>query len=126
MAINKLKIHGYPYPFDKMDNGEGFYMLCLFGNHKVVLLDRLTDGEQEEDNEEIEMATPSAASSDKSAATQSQPPDNSTNVTSDDLEDLANNPLSQLTDDGTPKYDPYITVTTTSGKSVKQHKLSVC
>ena len=50
--------------------------------------------DEQEDNEEIEMATPSAASSDKPAATQSQPPDNSTNVTSDDLEDLANNPLS--------------------------------
>ena len=44
MAIKELKSHGYPSPFDKMDKGEGFNMLCLFGNHKMVLLDGLTDG----------------------------------------------------------------------------------
>ena len=71
------------------------------------------------------MATPPTAS-DKSGGTQSQQPNVSTNVTSDDLEDLANNELSQLTGDKTPNYDPYITVTTLSGKSVKQHKLSAC
>lgn len=125
VAIEELKSHGYPSPFDKMDKGEGFDMFCPFGNHKMVLLDGLTDGEREEEDEEIEMATPSTAA-DESAATQSQPPDNSTNVTSDDLEDLAHNELSQLTGDKTPKYDPYITVTTLTGKSVTQHKSSVC
>jgi len=71
------------------------------------------------------MATPPTAS-DKSADAHSHPPDDSTNMTSDDLEDLANNKLSQLTGDKTPKYDPYITVTTPSGKSEKQHKSSAC
>ena len=57
ITIRELKTLGYPALFKEMDKGVGFDVFCPFGNNNMVLLGTPTEGECEEDEEEIAMAT---------------------------------------------------------------------
>jgi hypothetical protein len=128
IATRELQHAGYEPPFEAMDAGEGFDMFCPFGKGNMVLLGRATEGEREEDEEEIEMATAPRISSEP--ADSPLPPilPDTEACTSDDIEELAEAELLHLNDgsSASPKHDAYVFVNSQSGGSIQQHKSSVC
>ena len=124
MTVRELKALGYPAPFKDMDKGEGFDMFCPFGNNNMVLLGTPTEGEREEDEEEIAMAT--TMRQPKGSIKQSTP--SADCVTADDIEALSHAELSNsLSQDSEPlKIDAYVMVMTSSNKEIQQHKGAAC
>ena len=129
IATKELEHAGYEPPFEAMDAGQGFDMFCPFGKWNMVLLGRATEGEREEDEEEIEMATaPQIPSEHANSSLQPILPTETETCTSDSIEELAEQELAHL-NGGTstsPKHDAYVFVNSQSGGSVQQHKSSVC
>jgi hypothetical protein len=125
LAEKELKEAGYGIPFEDMDNGNEYDILCPFGSGRVVLIDRMTDGEQSEEVDEDDITT----SQDTSDHPSSVLPDASSSETAlpePDLEDLAAIQFSQTANLDTvcsSSFDPYVQVE--AGNAFKQHKSTI-
>lgn len=141
-ATAELSALGYPAPFEAMDSGDGFDIFCPFGQNNMVLLGRPTEGEQEEDAEEIAMSNEARSTNawwdttpDELVAPIRAPEvDPEAPSTAALLEDLATQELSRMsasvdpaaTATSKPKHEAYVLMNSSSGKEVQQHKSSVC
>lgn len=132
IATAELKCAGYDVPFQGMDSGFGYDLLCPFGENNMVLLGHPTEGEREDDDEEVAMimaprTAPAAQSEHQPHPTHAPETNLDTHSASEVLEELAETELSRLSGAlPKPKYDGYVTVNSTSGKEIRQHKSSVC
>ncbi|KAF7968709.1 hypothetical protein HWV62_29672 [Athelia sp. TMB] len=122
IAETELAAAQYPIPFVTMDAGEGYDMLCLFGNHRMVLVDGISEGEREEDDDEMDIcASISEAEAESPSDCETAPA-----LQADDLQELAAEQLGTA-DSGNIQRSGFVTITNTqTGKSFTQHKSSVC
>jgi hypothetical protein len=98
LASEELEEADYIPPFDNMDAGVGYDMFCPFGGGRKVLLDGLTVGERDEDEDEMDIwpiAPPTT--NDTLNATHALPPDHlEADSIGDQLESLAEEGLERL------------------------------
>jgi hypothetical protein len=122
VAESQLLHAGWVAPFSEMEKGEGFDMFCPFGVKKMVLMDGLTDGERNEDDDEIDVRLPEpGASSDERPRPISTDGDA---LDEPDLEDMAAEELTHL-DTSCPKHEAYLIIDGDTGGSTSKHKSSI-
>ena len=113
---------GWTAPFGEMEKGEGFDMFCLFGKKKKILLDGLTEGEHNEDDDKMDVCTPGL---DGLLDEQPRPMPMDTDISYEpDLEDMAADELTQLEASHT-KHQTYLIIDVDTGGSTSQHKSSI-
>jgi hypothetical protein len=87
VAETQLSGAGWTAPFDEMERGEGFDMFCPFGQNRMVLMDGLTEGEHNEDDEEMDIEPPATGAT---ASEQPHPFHKDANIEYEpDLRDMA-------------------------------------
>lgn len=62
VATKTLQDYGHSVPFERMEKGKSFGMLCPFGDGKIVAIGALQEGESAEEVEEPSEASPPCAS----------------------------------------------------------------
>jgi hypothetical protein len=119
LAEQELKVANFPVPFGEMEGSGNIDMLRPFGDGKVVLLNGLSEEERDEDEDEQDV--PALVGADglrnKSDTSETNPDGHQP-----DIEDTASELLQQVPQ----SYNPYIEIDYGSGKSVRQHKSTVC
>ena len=120
IAESQLIHAGWAAPFDEMEKGDGFDMFCPFGKNKMVLMDGLTEGERDEDNEEVDAHPPEP----NGPAADEHIPANTDVLYEPDLEDMAAEELTHL-EASHSKYEAYLIVDGDTGGSISQHKSSI-
>ena len=122
VAETQLSGAGWTAPFDEMERGEGFDMFCPFGQNRMVLMDGLTEGERNEDDEEVDIGPPATGAT---AREQPHPLREDTNIEYEpDLEDMAAEEWIRQDAKG-HKLEAYVVVDEDSGGNTSQHKSSV-
>jgi hypothetical protein len=116
IAESQLSYVGWQAPFNKMEKPRECDIFCPFGNKRMVLMDGLTDGEQDEDNDEVDAHPPSDELSQLVSAgvDLSEEPN---------LEDLATKELSCL-DTSCLKHEAYLIIDGDTS-STSKHKSSI-
>jgi hypothetical protein len=113
---------GWTAPFGEMEKGEGFDMFCLFDKKKMILLDGLTEGERNEDDDKMDICTPEL---DGLLDKQPQPMPIDTDISYEpNLEDMAADELTQLEALHT-KHQAYLIIDADTDSSTSQHKSSI-
>lgn len=124
IAETELAAAEYPIPFAMMDAGEGYDMLCVFGNYRMVLVDGITEGEREEDDDE--MIVPTASISELGVENPSDC-EIAPALQASDLGDLAMEQLGHNSQSENSQHHGFVAITNSqTGKTFTQHKSSVC
>jgi len=134
LVSEELEEADYIPPFDNMDAGVGYDIFCPFGGGRKVLLDGLTVGERDEDEDEMDIqpiAPPTTKDTPNTTHALPSPDHLEADSIGDQLESLAEEGLERLAAlaaEPVTKIKPaaYVQVHSSSGKIVEQHKSSVC
>jgi hypothetical protein len=121
-AEKELKEAGWEPPFEKMVQYGGYDMLCPLGNNSMVLIDGLLDGEQDEDEDKMNIRAEQAETGGESPATQHVDQDISFEP---DVEDLAIEQLAHLENPAAEKHDAYLPIDADEGGSTMKDKSSI-
>jgi hypothetical protein len=122
ISESQLLHAGWPAPFGEMEKAGDFNIFCPFGKKKMVFMDGLADGEQNEDDDELDVDLPEPA-----APSDEQPQPISADIDASeepDLEDMAAKELSRL-DTSCPKHEAYLIIDGDTGGSTSKHKSSI-
>ena len=122
VAETQLSVAGWGAPFDEMERGEGFDMFCPFGQNRMVLMDGLTEGEQNEDDEETDVRPPTACTT---ASERPHPMHTDSNIEYEpDVEDMAAEEWIRQ-EAKSQQHEAYVVIDEDSGRNMSQHKSSV-
>ena len=122
IAESQLLEAGWAAPFNEMENARRFDIFCPFGKKRMVLMDGLTDGEWDEDDDEVDVRQQEfGALSDKQLQLSS-----ADNNVSDkpDLEDMATEELMRMKP-SCSKHEAYLIIDRDTGGSTFKHKSSI-
>ncbi|KIM80526.1 hypothetical protein PILCRDRAFT_822244 [Piloderma croceum F 1598] len=119
-ASSQLLHAGWTAPFDEMEKIGGFDMFCPLGENRMVLMDGLTEGERNEDDEETDIRPPEL-----DGPSDHQPIPSDIDVSYEpDLEDMAAEELTPL-EPSHAKHEAYLIVDGETGGTISQHKSSI-
>ncbi|KAJ7572582.1 hypothetical protein C8J56DRAFT_807090, partial [Mycena floridula] len=112
-------------PFEMMEERGGFDILCPFGNDRMVLVNGLNDGEEDETEEEQSQYQPPPTDTSSAGVNMSACPDSESFDLEPDIEDLAlDAKIDSEAQQDTQPYEPWIAIDA-AGTGKKIHKASV-
>lgn len=135
LAERELQDAGFPVPFSEMERARNIDMLLPFGDGKIVLLNRLSEGEREEDEDKQDIPLAAHGPSDLPPIPSETIQDNA-KIHKPNLENMATELLHQSTTQAfghtLPNhtsydlYDAYIEIDSSNSRHIWQHKSTIC